>query len=423
MKKRTIALLGCGTVGRGLVELIQKNKTLIAERSGVELSISKILVRDLKKDRGTVDRRLLTDKPEEVVSNGADVVVEVIGGLEPARSLIFQAIESGKNVVTANKALLAHSGAELFRAAGARNVRIGFEASVCGGIPIVRALSSGLVGNRISAICGIVNGTCNYILTRMAEEKLSFDAALKEAQEKGFAEADPALDIDGFDAAQKLEILAELAFGLQLDPSRVLVEGIRNLEEEDLQTAESLGYVLKHVAIARDLENGLDLRVHPALLRRSHPLANVRHEYNAVLIKGDAVGEMIFHGKGAGAAPTASAVLSDIVELVKNDAGPVHLPPPLEKPVNADIESEYYLRFPIKDVPGVIGLITTALGNRGISISHASATLVKGKPQNGNVKILAHKCRESVLRKSIDEIARLPVLTAKPIVLRILGEE
>jgi len=423
VKKRTIALLGCGTVGRGLVELIQKNSKLIAERSGVELSVSKILVRDLKKDRGSISKSLLTDKPEEVVSNGADVVVEVIGGLHPAREFILQALESGKNVVTANKALLAASGSELFRAAAARGVRIGFEASVCGGIPIVRALSSGLVGNRIERICGIVNGTCNYILTRMTEEKLSFADALAEAQAKGFAEADPTLDVDGIDAAQKLEILAELAFGLQLEPGRVKVEGIRGVGPEDIRAAETLGYVIKHVAVAADLGDELDLRVHPALLPVAHPLAHVRHEYNAVQIRGDAVGEMIFHGKGAGAAPTASAVLSDIIELVRDGAGPVHLPEPLSKPVNADIESEYYLRFPILDVPGVIGLITTALGNRGISISHASATLVKGDPKRGNVQILAHRCRESALQRSVDEIARLPVLAGKPVVLRILGEE
>ncbi|MBI4566145.1 MAG: homoserine dehydrogenase [Planctomycetes bacterium] len=422
MKQRSIALLGCGTVGRGLVELIRKNRALIAERSGVDLTISKILVRDMGKDRGDVDRSLLTCRPEEVITNGSDVVVELIGGIEPARTFIARAIGEGKNVVTANKAVLAHSGAELFRAAAARNVRIGFEASVGGGIPIVRALTCGLVGDRILEISGIVNGTCNYILTRMAEEKLSFAQALAAAQKEGFAEADPSLDIDGIDAAQKLEILAELAFGLQLDPGRVRVQGIRDIDLEDLQSAEALGYVVKHVAIAKDLGRELDLRVHPAFLPKNHPLAHVRHEFNAVRLKGDAVGEMIFHGKGAGGSPTASAVLSDIIDLVKGDTGPVHLPEPVEKPVAPDIESEYYLRFPILDVPGVIGLIATALGNRGVSISHASATLVRGAPDKGSVKILAHRCRESVLRKSVDEIARLPVLTGKPVVLRILEE-
>jgi len=423
MNTKRIALLGCGTVGRGLVELIGKNRALIAERTGVDLEISKILVRDLTKDRGPVDRALLTDRPEEAVANGADVVVEVIGGIEPARSFLERAIESGKHVVTANKALLAESGADLFRRAAARHVRIGFEASVCGGIPIVRALSSGLAGNRIERICGIVNGTCNFILTRMAEEGISFAAALAEAQARGFAEADPSLDLDGVDAAQKLRILAELAFGRPLGPGSVRVEGIRELEEEDLRAARELGFTLKHVAVARDLGDSLDLRVHPALLPPDHPLAHVRHENNAVLLKGDAVGEVIFHGKGAGAAPTASAVLSDILDLVRNGGAALPLPSAGPAGPAADAESGYYFRFPVLDVPGVIGLIATALGNRGVSISHASATLVKGRPREGSVKILAHRCRESVARRCVDEISRLPVLTGKPVAVRVLGNE
>ena len=423
MKTKTVSLLGCGTVGRGVVELIRRNRSLIAERSGVDLEISKILVRDLAKDRGGVDRSLLTNVPEEAVANGADVVVEVIGGLEPARSFVLGAIDAGKHVVTANKALLADCGPELFRRAADRNVRIGFEASVGGGIPIVRALSSGLAGNRIERICGILNGTCNYVLTRMAEEGLSFGAALAEAQAKGFAEADPALDVDGTDAAQKLQILAGLAFGRSLDRDSVRVEGIRALEEEDLEAAESLGFVLRHVAVGRDLGAALDLRVHPALLPKDHPLAHVRHENNAVLLKGDAVGEMVFHGRGAGAAPTASAILSDIIDLARNGAGPAHRPPPAGPAVPADPESEHYFRFPVIDAPGVIGLIATALGNRGISISHASACLVPGKTDRGSVKILAHACRASIVRKAVDEIARLPVLTGRPVAIPIERNE
>ncbi len=419
MKTRTIALLGCGTVGCGLVELIRRNRSLIAERSGVDLEISKILVRDLAKNRGDVDRALLTDRPEEAVANGADVVVEVIGGLEPARSLVLGAIDAGKHVVTANKALLADCGPELFRRAAERNVRIGFEASVGGGIPIVRALSSGLAGNRIERICGILNGTCNYILTRMAEEGLSLKAALAEAQARGFAEADPTLDVDGTDAAHKLQILAGLAFGRSLGRDSVRVDGILAIEEEDIEAAASLGFVLRHIAVGRDLGGELDLRVHPALLPADHPLAHIRHENNAVLLKGDAVGEMVFHGKGAGAAPTASAVLSDIIDLARNGAGPAHRTPTAGPAVPADPESERYFRFPVVDAPGVIGLIATALGNRGISISHASASLVPGKRDVGSVKILAHTCRAGVARKALEEIARLPVLTGRPVSIPI----
>jgi homoserine dehydrogenase len=419
VKTRTIALLGCGTVGLGLVELIGRNRALIAERSGVDLEISRILVRDLAKERGGVDRSLLTDRPEEAVANGADVVVEVIGGVEPARTFVLEAIDSGRHVVTANKALLADCGPELFRRAAERNVRIGFEASVGGGIPIVRALASGLAGNRIERICGILNGTCNYILTRMAEEGLSFGAALAVARSRGFAEADPSLDIDGTDAAHKLQILASLAFGRSLGRGSVRVEGIRSIEEEDLEAAESLGFVLRHIAVARDLGETLDLRVHPALLSKDHPLAHVRHENNAVLLKGDAVGEMVFHGRGAGAAPTASAVLSDIIDLARNGAGPAPRTPVREPVPIADSVSERYFRFPVVDAPGVIGLIATALGNRGISISHASATLVPGRAARGSVKILAHACASSVSSKAMDEIARLPVLTGRPVAIPI----
>ncbi len=314
-----IGLLGCGTVGRGLVELIGKNRSLIRERSGVDLKISKVLVRDLKKDRPGVDKGLLTLNPDDVLKNGCDLIVELIGGIDPARQFISEAIESKKSVVTANKALLALTGADLFRAAATKGVRLGFEASVCGGIPIIRALQSGLVGNHIGELTGILNGTCNYILTQMTEQAWSFELALKEAQARGFAEADPTLDIDGHDAAQKVEILAELAFGVKVAAGAVSVEGIRLLSEEDIRSAKELGFVIKHIAVARDLGATLDVRVHPALLPTYHPLATVRHENNAVLVKGDAVGEMLFYGKGAGAAPTASAVLSDIIDIAVND--------------------------------------------------------------------------------------------------------
>jgi homoserine dehydrogenase len=419
VKTRTVALLGCGTVGRGVVELIERNRALIAERSGVELEISKILVRDLAKERGGVDRSLLTNRPEEAVANGADVVVEVIGGLEPARTLVLEAIAAGKHVVTANKALLAECGPELFRRAAERNVRIGFEASVAGGIPIVRALSSGLAGNRIERISGILNGTCNYILTRMAEDKLDFQAALAEAQARGFAEADPTLDVEGTDTAHKLQILASLAFGRSIPPGSIRPEGIRSLEPDDFEAAASLGFVIKQVAVARDLGASLDLRVHPALLSQDHPLAHVRLENNAVQLKGDAVGDMVFHGRGAGAAPTASAVLSDIIELAGESPGRDPRTASTVPVGVADPEAERYFRFPVVDAPGVIGLIATALGNRGISISHASATLVRGRRDRGSVKILAHTCRASVARKAVEELARLPVLTGKPVAIPI----
>jgi homoserine dehydrogenase len=426
MKPVQIGLLGCGTVGSGLVELVAKNRSIIADRSGLDLQIRRVLVRDPKKERPVAPELLTTDPAQILDAKDIDVVVELIGGLEPARGHILRAIGQRKHVVTANKMLLAASGSELFRRAAEQRVRIGFEASVCGGIPVLRAIGAGLVANRISAIVGIVNATCNFILTKMGEEHWHFARALVEAQRMGIAEADPTLDLDGQDAAQKLQLLAEMAFGVTLEKAKFLVEGIRQIEDEDILTASQLGFVIKHIAVARDLGPSLELRVHPALLGATHPLAHVRAEANSILVRGDAVTEMVISGRGAGALPTASAVLSDVIEIGRDgqaEHGPAwHLPTRGEKPIAADFESKYYLRLPIKDVPGVIGLITTALGKSDISISHLAATLIEGKPGLGNVKIVAHRTKESALRKAIDEISKLPVLSGRPVVLRIFEE-
>ncbi len=426
MKKVSLGLLGCGTVGGGLVELIRRNREIVAHRSGVELEVRRVLVRDARKERPVAPELLTTDPAAVLEAKDVDIVVELIGGIEPAKGYVLRAIAAKKPVVTANKALLAAHGDEIFRKAVEQRVRIGFEASVCGGIPIIRALEAGLVGNRIQTLVGIVNGTCNFILTKMSEERCLFAKALVEAQRLGFAEADPSLDLDGHDAAQKLQLLAELAFDVSLDRAKFPVEGIRHIENEDIKTAKELGYVVKHLAIAKDLGDSLDIRVHPALLPLAHPLAHVRDEFNSILLRGDAVDEMIFTGKGAGSLPTASAVLSDVIDIARNggaDHGPLwHLPTGKEKPLAADIVSKYYLRFPIKDVPGVIGQITTALGNRGISISHAAASLAEGKPGFGNVKILAHDCKTSALRTALEEVMKLPVLAGKPVILRIFEE-
>jgi homoserine dehydrogenase len=425
MKQVNIGLLGCGTVGGGLVELIRRNHAIVADRTGLDLQVRRVLVQDPRKERAVGPEILTTDAAALLEAQDIDVVVELIGGIDPAKSYFLRALAAGKSVVTANKALLSVAGGELFRRAAEMRVRIGFEASVCGGIPIVRALSAGLVGNRISTLVGIVNSTCNFILTQMAE-KCSFAKALVEAQRAGFAEGDPTLDLDGTDAAQKLQLLAGIAFGARLDGKKFPVEGIRQIEDEDIRTAGELGYVIKHLAIAKDLGKSLYLRVHPALLPVTHPLAHVRGEFNSVLLRGDAVDEMIFTGKGAGALPTASAVLSDIIEIARNGQGEHgswdHLPTGTEKPLTTDLEARYYLRIPIKDVPGVIGTIATSLGKSGISISHAAATLMEGKPGFGNVKIVAHKTKESALREALDEISRQPVLAGKPVALPIFEE-
>jgi homoserine dehydrogenase len=416
----SIGILGLGTVGTGLVELIKRNARLIEEKSDVALSVRRALVKEKAKAR-PLDEKLVTTVVDEVFNDPEiSIVVELIGGIEPARTFILRALEAGKSVVTANKAVLAAHGDELFAAAAKNRRQIGFEASVCGGIPIIRALSGGMIANRIDMLCGILNGTTNYILTRMQEEGLPYAAALRQAQELGLAEADPTLDVKGIDTAHKLLILSELAFQTKASIDEILVEGIDHLDQEDIRTARDFDFVVKLVAVGRREGDRLDLRVHPALISNGHPLSSVRNEFNAVLVKGDATGEMIFYGKGAGSLPTASAVLSDIVEIARNpSSNGSWVPGRSAKLSPVEGESRYYLRFPIHDLPGVIGLITTALGNHQVSITHALATLVRDKNNYGNVKIVTHRTRESTIRKALTEIGRLPILTARPIAVRI----
>jgi homoserine dehydrogenase len=313
MRRINIGLLGCGTVGRGFVELLGRERERIRARHGVDLSIRGILVRDIGKRRPGVSPSLLTTSAIDVIDRDCDLVVELVGGVDCAGAYVRRAIGLGRNVVTANKALLAVAGRELFDAAARGGVRIGFEASVCGGIPIIRALSRGLAGDSVDSIAGILNGTTNYILTRMESDDLEFDAALRLAQARGFAEADPSLDVEGVDAAQKLRILAELAFGPE--PVRLRVHGIGDVTRGEIEQARSRRCVVRHVASARRVAPGLELRVERRELPESHPLAAVREENNAVLLRGRAVGELMFVGKGAGSMPTAAAVLSDVIEI------------------------------------------------------------------------------------------------------------
>jgi len=309
-----IGLLGCGTVGRGLVELVARERDRVRARSGLSLEIGRILVRDGDKPRPGIDRTLFTTSALDVIDDDCDVIVELVGGVRSAGAFVRRAIERRRNVVTANKALLAAEGRDIFASARLRSVRVGFEASVCGGIPIVGALQRGLAGDSIESITGIVNGTCNYILTRMEDDGLEFDDALRLAQQRGFAEADPSLDVDGGDAAQKLRILAGVAFDVPVRSMRV--HGIRDVTRAEVEGARSRRCVVRHVASARRIAGGLELRVERRELPEQHPLANVKDENNAVLVRGRAVGEMLFAGKGAGSLPTAAAVLSDVIEIV-----------------------------------------------------------------------------------------------------------
>jgi homoserine dehydrogenase len=417
-RKLKIGLLGCGNVGRGLVELISKNDSVIRQRSGVELSITRILIRDLAKERPGVDRALLTTDPEKVLRNGCDLVVELVGGIEPARSFIQESLAGGKHVVTANKALLALDGVSLMKAAANQHLRLGFEASVCGGIPIIQALRNGLVGNNIQSLSGILNGTCNYILTRMTEDRVGFESALQGAQAKGFAEADPTLDVDGHDAAQKLKILAELAFNARVESDGVQVEGIRDITADDIQAADELGYVIKHIAAAELSGDQLCLRAAPVLLPSTHQLAGVREENNAVLLRGDAVGEMLFCGKGAGSLPSASAVLSDVVDIACHQGGfPLNDAEKIGVSFR-DQESKHYLRFPVHS-PSAIGPITTILEQEGIGVLRAAAVWAKDKSSRNHVRVLTLPARGRKIRSSLQRVADAGLETGKGIALRV----
>ena len=417
-RKLKIGLLGCGTVGRGLVELLGRNEALVRQRSGVDLRITKILVRDLGKERLGVDRALLTSDPDKVLNNGCDLVVELVGGIEPARGFIERSLSRGKHVVTANKALLALDGFSLMKAAEAQKVRLGFEASVCGGIPIIRALRDGLVGNNIQKLSGILNGTCNYILTRMTEDGVEFEDALREAQAKGFAEADPTLDIDGHDAAQKLTILTELAFSTPVGADAFHVEGIRDLAADDVQAARELGFVIKHVATAEFSEGTVLLGCAPVLLPSSHQLASIRDENNAVLVHGDAVGEMLFSGKGAGSLPSASAVLSDVVDIACHKGGFSVSSRGSVGVATRDCDSRHYLRFTVGS-PSDIGSITTILERNRVGVARAAAVWARSDSEKHQVRVLTNACSRNAVEASRRDITGSGLERGKSVVLRV----
>jgi homoserine dehydrogenase len=384
MKEIGIGLLGFGTVGAGVVAGLEKNGAVLAARLDAVPVLRAIADVDLDRDRGvTVDRSLLTTDAEAVIRRpDVDVVIELIGGTGVARRFVKAALELGKPVVTANKALLAECGREIFALAAEKQADVYFGASVGGGIPIVRALREGLVANRIESIYGILNGTCNYILTRMETERMAFETALKEAQKKGYAEADPALDIDGVDTAHKAAILASLAYGFNVPMASVSIEGIRNLSATDLTYAQKLGYRIKLLAVIKrsqpdGSEPAIEVRVHPTLIPLDHMLASVSGVYNAAMVTGDLSGRTLYYGRGAGREPTASTVLADVADGIRNLVkGSKRRVPPIQAegtayrvlPIEA-IRSRYYLRMALLDKPGMLGQITSVLGRHDIGIA------------------------------------------------------
>ncbi|MBM4330055.1 MAG: homoserine dehydrogenase [Deltaproteobacteria bacterium] len=431
MDRINVGLIGFGTVGTGLVRILQEKAKLLEERLGISIVLKRIADLDVTKDRGIkVNPAILSSKASDVIEDPEiAIVVELIGGLEPARAFILKAIGKGKHIVTANKALLAVHGPEIFKAADENGVDIGFEGSVGGGIPIIRSLKEGLVANKIRVIFGILNGTSNYILSEMTHQGLKFQEVLKKAQELGYAEADPTLDIEGIDTAHKLSILLSLAYGVQVRMEDIYTEGISAVAPMDVEYAKELGYHIKLLAIAKSDGGPIEARVHPTLLPADHLLSTVSGPFNAIFVKGDAVGSTLFYGAGAGMMPTASAVVSDLVDICRNirlgvsrrvpllSCQPAHLREGEIKNIH-DITSTYYLRFTVVDRPGVLSRISGILGDLDISIA---SVIQKGRRIEKAVTIymVTHEAREKNMQKALQVIDRLPAIVDKTVLLRI----
>lgn len=431
MQKIGVGLFGWGTVGCGVIQTLRENARDIESRLGVPIELLKVADLDHERKRPVdVPREMLTTRAEDILENpDIQIVVELIGGLGAAKTVITRALENGKYVVTANKALLAHDGNELFDLALRRGRAIGFEASVAGGIPLIKSIREGLAGNRINTIFGILNGTANYILTRMTEARLSFEHALKEAQALGYAEADPTLDIEGIDTAHKLAIASALSFGTPIQFDKVYVEGISGINPLDVQYAEEFGYQLKLLAIARNSNGRIEMRVHPTLIPRTHVLASVKGAYNAVHVEGNSVGDIMLYGMGAGMMPTGSAVVSDLIDIARDillkTPGRIpslaFLPDRLQnleiKPIS-DVSTCYYFRFSALDRPGVLSTISGILGKHNISIA---AVIQKGRHEKGSVPLvmITHEALESSVRKALQEIDNLDVVVAPTPLIRI----
>jgi homoserine dehydrogenase len=422
----SVGLAGLGTVGLGVLRMLRENAPLIGARAGRPITVTAISARDRTKDRGEnfAGLRWYDDPVALAADPGLDVVVEVIGGTgDPAYSLVLNTLRAGRPVVTANKALLAHHGAELAAAAEAGGTTLAFEAAVAGGIPVIKAIREGFAGNHVRRLSGILNGTCNFILTTMRERGREFSEVLADAQKLGYAEADPSFDIDGIDAAHKLVILAALAFGRQIRLSDVHVEGIRAISSLDQSFARELGYRIKLLGIARQTEAGIDTRVHPCLIPDTAPLARVDGVYNAVVIEGDFVGRVMLEGRGAGAGPTASAVLSDLIDIARGRNTPVwgvaasQLLETAAVPISAT-SGAYYLRLMVVDRPGVIADVTCALRDSGVSLE---SMLQHGRSPGEAVPIVlvTHETRDSQMRAALDRIERLDSVLERPSLIRI----
>jgi homoserine dehydrogenase len=427
-----IGLLGLGTVGAGVVKILQTRREMLQERAGARLTLAAIADTDLGRPREGLDIRalpLVSDAARLLDDPSIHVVVELIGGLEPARTFILRALAAGKHVVTANKALLAHHGPELYEEARRRGVALAFEAAVAGGIPLIRAVKDGLAANRVLSLAGIVNGTCNYILSKMTDDGLDFALVLKEAQAHGYAEADPTLDIEGLDSAHKLQILVALAFRTFIDLKHIHTEGITRVAAQDIDYARELGYRIKLLAIAKATDHGVEARVHPTMIPAVSPLAAVAGVFNAIFLTGDAVGDLMFYGRGAGQLPTASAVWSDVLEIARRVAHgipslalelPSVGPQPLALTPMDAIRCCYYLRVMARDRPGVLSRVAGILGDNDISIANV---IQKGRATREAVPVvmLTHEARERDMRAALAAIDALPDVATATTMIRVEG--
>jgi len=425
-----IGLLGCGIVGGALVELLAERGNTITQATGIELELGAVAVRSSSKERNLdLDPSLLTTDAEAVVADPAiDIIVEVIGGIEPARSLIQGALKAGKSVVTANKELLANVGAELYATADANGVDLLFEAAAAGAIPIVRPLRESLLGEEITRVMGILNGTTNYILTKMAEEGATYDDALGEAQQLGYAERDPTADVEGYDAGAKAAIMASLAFGENVVAGDVYHEGISSITQADISFARRLGYEIKLLGVAEGFTTAegtreIGVRVHPAMVPRSHPLAAVRDSFNAVFVEGTSAGEMMFYGRGAGGRPTASAVLGDVIDAASNRSRGTHRSVPNGprakiRPID-DLESAYYVNIEVDDAPGVMATVAGVFGDNEVSIRSMEQ---EGLGSGARIAFITHTSRERNLQATLHQLRQLDIVTDIRSTLRVVGE-
>jgi len=435
MKQINIGLLGCGTVGTGVAKLLIENKDLLTARVGADLNLKWVADIDIETDRGiqfpagvlTTDAQKMLNDPE------IDMVIEMIGGQGIAKDLMLQAISNGKHIVTANKALLAAHGNELFAAAARKGVDLAFEASVGGCMPTIKSMRESLVGNHIKSMSGILNGTCNYILSKIEDEGISFKDALAEAQRKGYAEADPTLDVGGFDTAHKIAILAALAYGMEINLNDVYIEGISRITPLDIEFARQFGYRIKLLAISKIQDNKVEARVHPTMIPLKNLLASISGTVNAITICGDAVGDILLYGHGAGMMPTASSVVSDIVDIARNIlSGTVRRVPPLSYQRESirripvlpldDLVTHYYFRFAALDRPGVLSTISGILGKYDISLQSVHQ---KGRKTNGSVPLvmLSHRAKEAHVKRALAEIGNLNVVSDEPVLIRIEDNE